>query len=154
MNDAEKRKQRSRISKFVTTWKGRLGLEAWHIVHTFYDSGWPDPRCAGHWATPAADCKADFRYMQAEIRWNLERVADVTDADELLRLIIHELTHCLTDPFKQYGMRELGENFMDAATMEQQTTHVEHALFWAWEAGIREGRRLAREEAKAAQPAA
>jgi hypothetical protein len=144
LTDVEFRKQRARLSKLVTVWKDRLGLEQWHIVHTFHRGPIPGDKDADSgWSAAIGRGFPDHRYLHARIEWSLQSVAEEDDED-LQRHVIHELVHCLTDAFKQYAMRELGDNYMGAAEMERQVTEIEHAISFAYEAGIREGQRRAK----------
>lgn len=141
MTDAEVRRQKARIKRLVFRWKAALGLERWSITHEFYRGPIPDAQRPGAWDGPLAETKADFRYLHAAILWSLEEVAEVDD-DELRRHVVHEFAHCLTDEFKRYALRELGEQLvMDHAAMERQTTEIELAILYAYREGMAEGRK-------------
>lgn len=144
LTDAAFRAQRARVGKMVRRWKAELGLEQWHIEHEFFRGQVPGEADVGGWSGALARGWPDHRYMQAKIQWSMGAVADESDED-LQRHVIHELTHCLTDCFKRYAMREVEPGTsMGPSELERQVTEIEHAITFAYEAGVKDGKRAAK----------
>jgi len=143
LNDAAFKAQRARVGKLVRVWKDRLGLEQWHIEHSFYRGPLPGDASSGGWSGALANGWPDFRYLHARFAWSMEAVAEQDD-DLLRRHVIHEMVHCLTDAFKRYAMREMDDLLMGAAEMERQVTEIEHAITFAYEAGVKDGEKRAK----------
>ena len=96
MNDAEYEAQKERINKLASKWLPIMGLADWTMVEAWHrDSGeFTVDGSPSHDVTAAT--KVDWRYMWAEISWNLPRVAE--QDDESLELIyVHELMHIMVD---------------------------------------------------------
>lgn len=128
--------QIARIQNTYERWATRIGLTGWSIDNHYFRGGWTDSKHRNQWTTAAAETWADYRYRHAMMHWDLCQVKSMSDS-KLERLILHELTHCLTDQFKQYACDEMpGEPSMPGAEMEASTTAVELAIWWAWEEGL------------------
>src|SRR5689334_18994656 len=129
MKDKEFRQQQSRALKLIRKWEAIIGLGHWQVDHHFYRTAWTSSDNPSQWSPAIAETKADFKYKRADINWLLPDMADLSDR-RLEALVIHELTHCLTDEFKQYAMDEAAGRAasMDVAGMERQTTEIACAL--------------------------
>lgn len=141
MNDREHAAQVKRLKPLLVRWQHLLGLSAWKIQHKLHHGAFPEANNAGAWSPAVAETKADYRYLQAIIDWNMAEVADQKNVASLERLVIHEYIHCLTDPFKRYAMHEFGSGtYMDASDMERQVSELTLAVQWVYEAGVKAGR--------------
>jgi len=99
MTDAEFEAQRERLQKLSERWLEPLGLKWWHVTLTYErDSGEykvdgePSPRSI-------ANCAADWRYLNANITWNMLQVAEQDD-EELELAFVHELMHVFLNEFR------------------------------------------------------
>ncbi len=96
MKDAEYEDLKARILALIDYWQARLGLKWWRIYHTFVrDTG--EFRTDGERAPEtAANCSADWRYLEAHISYNMLKCLDL-DPDELEYIIVHEYCHVLVN---------------------------------------------------------
>lgn len=116
----------------------------WELTHHFFRAPWQDKESkhSGLWSPAKAETWADYKYLRADINWLLLDMPELDDK-RLERLVIHELTHCLTDEFKQYAMQDLPgvAPVMGVGEMERQVSEIERALWWAYQAGKAEAKK-------------
>jgi hypothetical protein len=134
MKDAEKSAQKRRIRRLTNKWRVQLGLGPWSISMHYEDDG-ADFKGVAFGPGQIAACEADWRYLFANISWNLPTVQKYDD-DELQGHVIHELLHCVIDEIAR-DAKEAGHD----NNVERVTTSLERAMQWAYKLGLKEGRR-------------
>lgn len=91
MNDLAIDALKAEIRGHINGWKGRLLLYDWNIiVHWYHD------QIPGFAESAAGVSTPDWRYMEATLKWNLEKLDSLTPV-ERERVVVHELLHCLTN---------------------------------------------------------
>lgn len=112
------REQRN-LFKLVKRWLPILGLEQWDVSIDFSEK------------THQATVEAKPEYEEAIVHFNMKRIRKELQTDEdLNRLVLHELAHLLT----------WGCNEDDSHHDELRTTHVEKAIYRAYQLGLLEGK--------------
>lgn len=103
MKDAEFEAQVARIKALIDPWVKPLGLGWWSITIQYDDDplafrdAWDDrvPE------TAVARTRADWRYAEASIRWNVQRLVATEFSDKELELIfVHELMHIFVNEMR------------------------------------------------------
>lgn len=81
--------QRRRIRALGNKWQKRLALNHWRVRHHYHhaSSDMPTGQEDAHSVTYAS-----WNYLDADIHWNLENLADLED-DYLEEIFVHELMH-------------------------------------------------------------
>lgn len=90
MKAKERAVQIKRIRRFAKKWYSPLRLFEWDIVWKYVDGTLIVDGDQSENA--AAATSADWRYRHATIQWNLEIVAEQTDA-MLEKIVFHEIMH-------------------------------------------------------------
>jgi hypothetical protein len=88
------------IREHMSEWKVRLLLSNW-TMHVIWYNGQID---GGH-ENAAALSTPDWRYMEATLSFNLQKMA-LLDRKEVERVVVHELLHCLTSA----AVKRVGSN--------------------------------------------
>jgi len=99
MDDAEFERQKARLLHLVDRWIEPLGLRWWRIDVVY---------CRDEFevdGAPARDtmasCKANWRYLQATVTWNMPRVRDEDDDEVLERSFVHECMHVFLNEMRE-----------------------------------------------------
>ena len=121
MNDAEFAAQRARIEPLIERWVKPLGLNWWrlefvYVRDEFEVDGKPAP-------STMASCRANWRYLNATIEWNMPRVLNEDDDATIERAFVHELTHVLINE-----MREHDDDWLDHE--ERVASTLTMAFIW------------------------
>ena len=103
MKDAEYEREKTRLQLLAAKWIKPLGL-AWWTIHFLYDD---DPiafrKAWGKETSEDAVARtlADWRYGEATIRWNMQRLVDTAFEDDALELMfVHELMHVFVNEMR------------------------------------------------------
>lgn len=126
MTDAEYETTKAKLLGFSDAWVQTLGLGAWRIFLTWERDGYSD---RGHSAEgnyedrkSGAYTVADWRYMEAEITFNVPGLYDM-EPHRLEEIFVHELCHVL-----------LSEMHRDDVTLqaheERTCTQLAKAFLW------------------------
>ena len=92
MNDAEYQTQVDRVTHLLDWWVTPTGLAAYRLRYTFYRSGFPDEPRSGTHCSIVARTRANWRYLDANIEWDIPEVEKCSDKD-LEYMVLHELMH-------------------------------------------------------------
>ena len=94
MNDEEYKAQVARLDALMEQWHDNLGLKWWRVTHEYV-------REASHFQVDGKDspdtaacARADWRYMEATISWNIPIIATFDD-ERLENVYLHECCHIL-----------------------------------------------------------
>lgn len=128
LDDAEFKKQKARIGKFLTKWQGPMGLR-WFNIEVIFDRSYAQDNSA------AVTSMARWRYREFDITFYIPALMDKTDA-EVEKTVVHELSHCLLAPIS-CNMRDVDENSeYRRDLMEFNTELVTAALMWCRDEGV------------------
>jgi predicted aminopeptidase len=134
MREKERKRQIKRMRDLVAKWAEPMGLLWWKIDVVYYGGYdeckqlFSDPKSANRETVAITD--ASWKYLEATIEVNLQRVARMDD-DKLEEVVVHELAHVLVNE-----MREEGDEHE-----ERVVTTVVKALRWTRGYGRKEGAR-------------
>ena len=104
MTKSKNEKQIDRIKKYAFKWKWIVTEYGWKFDMMYCDNFADMPRDVTNERTVAI-VTSKFDYLSADIYFNLEIVAELSD-DELEEDIIHELTHMLVSPIVESNEME------------------------------------------------
>ena len=123
-------------------WETRLGLR-WWTLHVAYDrTGAGHRRAEGEGpdrVAVAATCKADWRYLEATITFNMPELLDIP-TERVEQIIIHELCHALVNEMRD----DAGTDNMDHE--ERVVTAMTSAFLWTRDAAAAKGKRAGKAE--------
>ncbi len=100
MTDAEFKAQKARLQALRKRWHNCLGLRWWTVTHDYRREALVVNGVMS--AETAASCKADWRYLQATVSWNLALVVDQSD-EGLESIFVHEMMHILLDEMRYFN---------------------------------------------------
>lgn len=124
MTDLEYAKQKKRVGKYLTKWQDCMGLKWWNI-QIVWDRSYSSSENPG----AAAETNMNgWKYRQAGITFYLPKIAEEPDADEIEKLVVHELCHVLLGPIST-NMEDLNGSYQ-RQLMEFNTDLVADALLW------------------------
>lgn len=98
---AQHERAQAKIDKLMKRWVGDLWLGQWDIRAVYEWNGIKNPRGASD--HPLAECDADWKYMQASIRFDLPQCSVVSD-ETLQEVVVHELMHCVVHEMRTEGI--------------------------------------------------
>jgi hypothetical protein len=115
------RKEKARIKRFIYKWVTPLGLGWWKV-----DIEWLDgpPETPHEGFDKAADCRAQWPYRKATVRFWLNATMDMDDED-LEEMVVHELCHILVNQMREEGI----------VHEEAVVTALSKAFIWTYSAG-------------------
>lgn len=122
MDDAEFKRQKSRLLALSDKWVRPLGLAWWDIAYEYARDDYEAPPNASSPDASLAKCAANWRYGHACITWNMPRVREIQDV-ELERCFVHELMHIFLSE-----TRENGEDWLDHE--ERVASTLTKAFLW------------------------
>lgn len=103
MTDAEYKKQKARVEKYLDKWFKPAGF-GWFGVSIDFNRHLKDDREF----TSAADTSTHWQYRKAHINFYLPAIVDIDDA-ELERVVVHELSHVLIGSVSNFSNDEYRE---------------------------------------------
>ena len=137
LDDKQFEREKRRVRRAFQRLRPRLwaGWWAWDLAYERYPDG---DQGAGKEVN--ASITADWRYRQAAITFYMPAIAEMGD-EELDLLIIHEVLHAWVNP-----MRPRAPKPHEVDLEESVVTNLTSIHSFAYDLGIREGRRLERKE--------
>ena len=127
VTDKEYKALKRKLDRYLRKWIYRLGLRWWRIDVQWH-RGPGDARGAGY--RMGASCVAHWKYLTGDIVFHMHQFVDMKD-DDLERLVIHELCHCLVNEMREKGIDH----------EERVTTLLENAFWWTAIDAHREGKK-------------
>lgn len=130
MTDAEYEVQKARIQALSDKWLTPLGLRWWRTEMAYYREGLPEDMKRERGTSVAATTKADWKYLDALISFDLMLTKDIDD-EHLEWLFIHEMMHVLLHEMRW----QEHENADNLDHEERVATMLAKAFVWTYEAG-------------------
>ncbi len=130
MTDKDFNLQRKRVKKILHKWINQMGMKWFHFDIEYFRVY--DETSRGCAAKAIYD---RWMYRDFELHFFLPAIDDLKDDDDVERVIIHELTHCLTAPLA-CNMQGTDTNDKYRRDLIEQTTEIITAAFdWTYRAG-------------------
>lgn len=123
MIDEEYSALKDRIEALFDYWQARMGLKWWRIYRHYVRDASEFRVDEERRPDTAACCHADWRYLDADVKFNMLRCRDLDD-QELEYAVVHELSHILVNETRGPELKAyLGHE-------ERVATTVAKAFIW------------------------